>query len=445
MASKGMKMCQSCRALIPANAVRCEMCGAEGHYAARQADDEAALGLFAAWPVTALLLTLNIVVYGLTLLYQQRLFSQLDQPLEFSLTPIGLVNDGFGTSHPGLWQSGEAWRLVASCFLHGGPLHLLMNSLAVMQAGRMAEQVFGRAQYICLYLLSGVGGNLLAIWFGTRVVGASGALFGLIAALAVYGYRRRDAFGRDLRQNMVYWLLYGLAISFFPNISWQAHVGGLLVGGALAFVLQDIDELRRSLLRVRLAQGLAVLAWLVIAGTGTLMARNVLRQNQTLLIQLSAERVYTVWLNQLRLNRLLAGVALKQAGGDANHQQLPGWPELAVTVDKTYKELCSDAGSLTRLTATDEASAQLYRQMSANLRARCDQPLPPPKAGDPASFTVYQQQTEQARALEKLLKEYEQWLERKATSLHLPPNRLKPKLVNQAGREVEMSESGNAQ
>jgi len=443
MASKGMKMCQSCRALIPANAVRCEMCGAEGHYAARQMDDEAALGLFAAWPVTALLLTLNIVVYGLTLLYQQRLFSQLDQPLGFSLTPIGLVNDGFGTSHSGLWQNGEAWRLVASCFLHGGPFHLLMNSLAIMQAGRLAEEVFGRAQYICLYLLSGVGGNLLAVWYGTRVVGASGALFGLIAALAVYGYRRRDAFGQGLRQNMVYWLLYGLAISFFPGVSMTAHVGGLLVGGALAFILLDSDELRRSLLRVRLAQSLAVLAWLVIAGTGTLMARNVLRQNQTLLIQLSAERVYTVWLNQLRLNRLLAGVALKQAGGDANHQQLPAWPDLASAVDKTYKELCSDAGSLGRLTATDEKSAQLYQQMSANLRARCDQPLSPPKADEPASFTAYQQQNAQGQELEKLLKEYELWLEQKAVSLRLPANKLKPRLVNQAGEEVEISTTGN--
>ena len=438
MASKGIKMCQSCRALISANAVRCEMCGAEGHYAARQMDDEAALGLFAAWPMTALLLTLNIIVYGLTLLYQQRLFSQLDQPLEFSLTPIGLVNDGFGTSHPGLWQAQEAWRLIASCFLHGGPFHLLMNSMAILQAGRMAEEVFGRAQYICLYLLSGVAGNLLAIWFGTRVVGASGALFGLIAALAVYGYRRRDAFGQNLRQNMVYWLLYGLAISFFPGVSWQAHVGGLLVGGALALILRDIDELRRSLLRIRLAQGLAVLAWLAIAGTGTLMARNVMRQNQTLLIRLSAERVYTVWLNQLRLTRLLAGVALKQAGGDAHHQQLPAWPDLAVAVDKTYKELCSDAGSLGRLTATDERSAQLYQQMSANLRARCNQPLPPPKADDPASFTAYQTQNEQGRELENLLKQYEQWLEQKATNLRIPANRLKPKLVNQAGEEVEM-------
>jgi membrane associated rhomboid family serine protease len=445
MASKGIKMCQSCRALIPANAVRCEMCGAEGHYAARALDDEATFGLFAAWPVTVLLLTLNVAVYGLTLLYQMRLLEQVDQPLGFSLTPLGWVNDSFGTSQPGFWHSGEMWRLVASCFLHGGPLHLLMNSLAIMQAGRMAEEVFGRAQYICLYLLSGVSGNLLAAEWGTRVVGASGALFGLIAALAVYGYRRRDAFGRDLRQNMIYWLLYGLAISFFPGISWQAHVGGLLVGGVLALVLQDIQELRRNLLRVRLAQGLATVAWLVIAGTGILMARNVVRQNQALLIHMSAERVYTVWLNQLRLTRLLAGVALKQAGGDQNHQQLPPLPELTTGIDKTYKELCSDAGALGRLAATDEPSAQLYQRMSANLRARCDRPLPPPKAEDPASFTGYQQQREQGRELEGLMKDYEQWLEQKAASLHIPVRELKPRLVNQAGEEVEMNETGDSQ
>jgi rhomboid protease GluP len=445
MASNGMKMCQSCRALIPANATRCEMCGAEGHYAARARDDEAAFGMFAAWPVTTLLLSLNVVIYGLTLLYQMRLFEQLDQPLGFSLTPHPVVNDGFGTSQPGLWWSGEVWRLIASCFLHGGPFHLLMNSLALMQAGRMAEEAFGRAQYICLYLLGGLGGNLLAVWFGSRVVGASGAVFGLIAALAVYGYRRNDEYGRYLRQSMLYWLFYGLAISFFPGVSMAAHAGGALVGAGLAFVLKDIDELRQSLLRVRFAQALAALVWVALAGTGVLMARNVMRQHQALQIRLAAERVYTVWLNQLQLNRLLAGVALKQASGAAASAELPELPELASAVDSTYKKLCSDAGAVGRLPATDEQSAQLYRRMAANLRARCDQPLPAPKAEDPASFAAFNQQSEQGRELDQLMKEYEQWLQQKAASLGLPLRELKPRLVNQAGEEVESQESGSAQ
>jgi rhomboid protease GluP len=224
MPGNDLKMCQSCRALIPANAARCEMCGAEGHYAARTGVSTGeSFGLLANWPVTTLLLTLNVLVYALTLLYQLRLFAQLDDAPGFSMSPYPIVNDGFGTSHPGIRQNGEWWRLLASCFLHGGPIHLLFNSMALMQAGRIAEEVFGRAQYICLYILGGVAGNLLAIMFGARVVGASGALFALIAGLAVYGYKRRDTLGRNLRQDMIYWLLYGLAISFLPGISMAAH------------------------------------------------------------------------------------------------------------------------------------------------------------------------------------------------------------------------------
>jgi membrane associated rhomboid family serine protease len=439
--AKGIKMCQSCRALIPANAARCEMCGAEGHYAARTLDDQASFGLFANWPVTTLLLTLNVVVYGLTLLYQMRLFEQLDQPVEFSLTPRPGVNDLFGAAHPQIWWSGEAWRLIASCFLHGGPLHLLMNSLALVQAGRLAEEAFGRAQYICLYLLTGVSGNLLAIWLGKAVVGASGAIFGLIAALAVYAYRWRN---RNLQQAMVYWLLYGLAISFFPGISMAAHVGGLLVGGALAFVLKDAETLRQRYLQVRLMQALAALVWVALAGTGVLMARNVVQQHEALQIQLAAERVYTVWLNHRHLNSLLAGATLKQAGGTAEGQELPAWPELATAVDKTYKMLCSDVGTMSRLVATDETSAQLYRRVADNLRARCEPPVPAPSAENPASFAAFNRQSELGRELDSLMETYEKWLAQKAASLRVPLRELKPRLVNQRGEEVDLQESDRA-
>jgi rhomboid protease GluP len=423
-----IKMCQSCRALIPANAARCEMCGAEGHYSARAREDEAAFGMFASWPVTTFLLTANVLIYALTLLYQMRLLAQLEIGQGFELSPRPFANDGFGTSQPEIFQSGEGWRLIASCFLHGSPIHLLFNSMALIQAGRIAEEAFGRAQYICLYLLSGVGGNLLAIWLGSRVVGASGALFGLIAALAIYGYRRGDMLGRNLRQDMVYWLLYGLAISLFPGISMLAHAGGALVGAALALALRDLEQLRQSFLRMRAAQVAALLAWALIAGTGVQMARNVMRQNEALRVQLAAERVYTIWLSHLQLNRLLAG-AVKKVSGDA---ELPGLADFAERIDKTYKALCSDVGALERLPVTDEQSGQLYRRIAANLRARCDQPWPMPKADEPGSFAAFKQRNEQGRELDQLLQEYEQWLERKAIMLRRPVDSLKPEIKTEA-------------
>jgi rhomboid protease GluP len=430
MPSNDLKMCQSCRALIPANAARCEMCGAEGHYAARAGVDGETFGLFANWPVTTLLLTLNILVYALTLLYQMRFLEQGDGASGFSMSPDGRVNLIFGSSHPYfVLRAGEWWRLIASCFLHGGPIHLLFNSMALIQAGRIGEEVFGRAQYICLYVLGGIGGNLLAIMFGSNgVVGASSALFGLIGALAVYGYRRRDTLGQSLRQDMIYWLLYGLAISFFPGISLAAHVGGALVGAALAWFLPDQQQLRRSFLRARLAQTLGVVAWLLILGTGALMARSVVRYNEMNRVATGAERVYTVWGNHQQLNELLKTANSKPAAAVG---EMTDPAAIIKQIDKTQRALCSDIGALERLPITDEESGQLYRRMAGNLRARCDKAPPLPKESDAAALqqtlTGWQSQAEQGKELDELIKSYEQWLEGKANSLQVPVSALLPR------------------
>lgn len=420
MPGNGLKMCQSCRALIPANAARCEMCGAEGHYAARAGLDGESSGLLANWPVTTILLTLNLLVYALTLLYQMRFLEQAG----FSISPAGEVNFIFGSSHRYVVQTGEWWRLIASCFLHGGPIHLLFNSMALIQAGRIGEEVFGRAQYICLYVLSGIGGNLLAVLFGTNVVGASSALFGLIGALAIYGYRRRDTLGQSLRQDMVYWLVYGLAISFFPGISMAAHIGGALVGAALAFFLPDQEQLRQSFLRMRLAQALGVMAWLLIVGTGVVMARNIILQNELTRVRAGVAHVQTIWGSHKRLSELLleAAKVRSAAGAAADEAHVPAM--FIAQLDQTQRALCSDIGSLDRLPVVDEVSSQLYRRMANNLRALCDQAPAAPKGNDAAALQQvlagWQNQAEQRKELDELLRDYDQWLGDKAESLRVP-------------------------
>lgn len=408
-----LKMCQACRALIPASATRCEMCGADGHYAERGGNDEAAWGGLGAWPVTTLVLSLNVLLYAIELLYQMRVGGATG----LAVSPSGPISNWFGASNRDIFQTGEWWRLLASCFLHGGPLHILFNSMALLQAGRLAETIFGRSQYICLYVLAGIGGNWLAIWLdktprGVQVVGASGAIFGLIAALAVYGYRRGDLLGQSLRQDMVYWLLYGLVMSFLPglNISWQAHLGGAIVGAGLALLMPDMETLRQRLAGVRIVQALAVLVWLTIAGTGALMARNLVRQNGADRVIAADQFVSNVWRNQERLALLLEAVEQKQRPNPPEAVADVTPAQLAAGVDRTYKALCSDTGALERLPEIDAQSAQLFRQMAANLRARCDHPLPPPRAEDFKSFAPYLAQAEKAKEFEDLYEAYRAWL-----------------------------------
>lgn len=427
MAQNDLKMCQSCRALIPSNAPRCEMCGAEGHYAARAGfTDSESTGLFANWPVTTLLLTANVVIYALGLLYQMRFFPQEGGSPGFNLTPHPYVNEMFGSSLPNIPQTGEWWRLLASCFLHGGPIHLLFNSMALIQAGRIAEEVYGRAQYICLYVITGVAGNYLAIMFGSRVVGASGALFGLIGAMAVYGYRNSIS---SLRQDMVYWLLYGLAMSFFPGISMAAHVGGAVVGAALAFVLQDYEHLRTSLTRMRIVQALGSVAFLLILTTGFLAGRNVITQSATRQIRNAADQVYSVWVSHLNLglflNRALQQINLQSATPDD-----PKLAALLKDVDQMQKALCSDIGAFERLPAQDAVNAQLHQRLAKHLRARCNQPsftqAPKTEQDLKASLSATQKQDQE---LKQIMKDYDQWLAEKAARLRVPLDSLKPQLI----------------
>lgn len=142
-----------------------------------------------------------------------------------------------------LIAEGEVWRLLSCVFLHQSGLHLLLNGLAILGLGRLVESIWGRPRALAIFVLSGLFGSSLSWLGGTRLsVGASGAAFGLLAALVVFGFRFRSALppelGRALRRRLLPWALLNLAIgALLPFIDNLAHLGGLLGGGLLALVL----------------------------------------------------------------------------------------------------------------------------------------------------------------------------------------------------------------
>ena len=133
-------------------------------------------------------------------------------------------------------QGGEWWRLFSSSFLHGDARHIAFNMLALLFLGPTLERILGHTRFIILYLLSALGGSVASYWFSdlqTVSVGASGAIFGLIGALIVVGYRLRY----DIKQVLLL-LLVLVVIGFFsPGVDWRAHFGGLVVGAAVAAVM----------------------------------------------------------------------------------------------------------------------------------------------------------------------------------------------------------------
>jgi membrane associated rhomboid family serine protease len=138
----------------------------------------------------------------------------------------------------GLWPpavaDGQYERLLTSAFLHYGPVHLLFNMWALYTVGQPLERWLGRLRFGILYVLSAFGGSVCALLFAplnTNTAGASGAVFGLFAAIFVVARRMRfDARGIAVVIGL------NLLITFtFPSISWQGHVGGLVTGAVLAY------------------------------------------------------------------------------------------------------------------------------------------------------------------------------------------------------------------
>ena len=144
-----------------------------------------------------------------------------------------------GAEVPARIVAGEWWRLLAPTFLHSGWPHFLMNSFVLFSLGPFLERLFGSARFLVLYVLSGLLGCLFGTLFasvsGHSVsVGASGALFGLLSATAVLGFRPRGqlpaALVAELRKNAVINFGLNVVISLRPGIDYLAHLGGAMAG-----------------------------------------------------------------------------------------------------------------------------------------------------------------------------------------------------------------------
>ena len=137
--------------------------------------------------------------------------------------------------------AGEAWRLVTPIFLHAGLLHIGVNMYSLWALGPAVERFFGHGRFLVVYLLSGMSGVLLSLVMSPNPsVGASGAIFGLLGALAAFLYLHRATFGQfgamQLRQ-LLFVALINLGLGLSPGIDNWGHVGGLLAGACLAWFL----------------------------------------------------------------------------------------------------------------------------------------------------------------------------------------------------------------
>ncbi|SDO04742.1 rhomboid family intramembrane serine protease [Geodermatophilus sp. DSM 45219] len=159
---------------------------------------------------------------------------------------------------PVLVQLGEDWRLVTAAFLHIGPLHLVLNMLALLVFGSELERQLGRWRYLAVYLVSLLGGAVAIQLFGEPgrpVAGASAAIYGLLGGLAVVMLSRRE----DLR-GLLTLLAINVFVSFLPGVSLLGHLGGLVAG----FVATGVVVLARRRTELQVLGLMLLTATLVV-------------------------------------------------------------------------------------------------------------------------------------------------------------------------------------
>ncbi|AWB85198.1 rhomboid family intramembrane serine protease [Mycetocola zhujimingii] len=154
----------------------------------------------------------------------------------------------------------EPWRMLTTALVHSQNfiLHVGLNMYSLWLFGQALEPMLGRARFLTLYLISAFAGSLGVLFLSVpnqAVVGASGAIFGLMGAFLVIQ--------RKLGGNMNGLLVLvgiNLVIGFIPgtNVAWQAHVGGLIGGALVGLIYVSTRGVRQKGLQIALIVALSV-------------------------------------------------------------------------------------------------------------------------------------------------------------------------------------------
>jgi membrane associated rhomboid family serine protease len=153
------------------------------------------------------------------------------QTYTFQADPTGLENE----------TTANLIRLLSSMFIHASIIHIIFNMAALGYIGSYAEKSIGTGRYVAIYFLSGIGaalfhGALASYILGsgqTLLIGASGAISGVLGIAAAIGNRRA-----------YYWLIIQVAFAFLGSvtsipIAFTAHIGGFLAGVILTKLMVD--------------------------------------------------------------------------------------------------------------------------------------------------------------------------------------------------------------
>lgn len=180
--------------------------------------------------LSKLLISINVGLFVLMMIHG--LLAGVGPRVLFS-PPTQLLLAWGGQYWPAVLQQGQWWRCITYAYTHGGLVHLGFNMIVLYQVGPLVENQLGPARFIILYTFTALTATLAGLlWYpNVPVVGASGALFGLIGFAVVYFHRLGQA-GTQLRNFMLQWAVFAFVFGLLVGADNAGHFGGA-VGGAL--------------------------------------------------------------------------------------------------------------------------------------------------------------------------------------------------------------------
>ena len=234
-------MCPNCRAFVTTSDRVCPYCEVPlGPRAVERRDPGEILGglIPHARFTTIIILIINTALY-----------------LADALDPQSNLKSA-GASVPWPFMQHQLWRLVTAGFLHGGILHILMNSWVLFDLGAEVEQVYGTSRMIVFYFVSTVLGFFVSSNLGHGYsLGSSAGIFGLMGAMLAFSFAERSALGSAVRSLYSRWIIFAIIMSFIPGVDYWAHFGGL-AGGFISGYLASTPR-ARAMWKEPLLRGLA--------------------------------------------------------------------------------------------------------------------------------------------------------------------------------------------
>lgn len=247
-------LCPRCHKIVSAEAETCPHCGQRkpGLWGATATMRKLGLQLNFPHLITVFCGVLYLLALALdpsAIFQTQGLMQILSPSLEASIK-LGVT--GTRPVTYGWW-----WTLITAIYLHGGLLHIFFNMMWVRQLGPVVEELFGPFRLFAIFTIAGITGFIASTLAGHAfTLGASGSIFGLLAAAIAYGRRAgSQLFTRQFLQWAVLLFIMGFVM---PGVDNWAHGGGFVGGYAAAYVFSRSSE--REGLGAYLIGGLCLLA-----------------------------------------------------------------------------------------------------------------------------------------------------------------------------------------